>query len=95
MFDIISAVLSLLNHEPNKLDWNETRKVVTDVKFSEKLKVYDPDTITEQDHLNCKEALDNKEIPTLSIACKMQIWVQRMCAANLRVGELLQLSLFV
>ena len=80
---VFRALVTVVNHSPCELEWLELRKEVSDQKFLQKLKDFDPTTMTPQDRTVAISLSDDK--PMAAAAAKMHKWLKSMLAAHLRV----------
>ncbi len=84
VFEVIRAVLSIMFHMPFDLDWIEAKKTVSEPKFLERMKVFDPSSMTPEDRATVTE-VDHGEKPKISAVAKMKSWLEGMYNASLRV----------
>ena len=82
--DVVQVVLSILDHKPCTSEWNENKIIISDIRFVEKLKDFEPSTLTLEER-TLISSLDFTDRPKLSIVAKLIRWLDCIYRASLKV----------
>lgn len=85
--EVLRATLSILYHTTFDSDWTETKKAVTEPKFIDRLREFDPSTLTPEDRATLS-FVDFSEKPKISAVAKICRWLEGVFNASRRVSHI-------
>jgi hypothetical protein len=91
VLEVARVLLSVLNHSPCDLDWLEAKKIICEMRFPDKLKCFDPSTITLDERAMITSLENCQDKPKISAMVKMLKWLELMNKASLKVRTIIGL----